>query len=192
MLTRPVFAVVLAGLVAAGCDDPSVEQHGVVFRPVRQGSNQLWITEIERDGARATLPFYYLPDETADVVLEAGLLVKLGASDFRPRQLYVSIDPDAHHYTFTAGAEIGRFVEDLGLFGGPEVQMAFSKANDRPEQLPVVDCSKASPDTAVIVVEQGGRNEVKHDGACVRATYLVPQDSLRVADRFCYGLAGVL
>ncbi len=187
---RPLSTLVVLALCA--CGEQEVQQRGHSFRPVRQGSNQLWITELEIGDQRATLPFYYLPDETTDVVVSPELLAWLGDASFRPATLYVSIDPDAHHYTFTAGAEIGRFVEDLGLFGGPRVQMAFSKANDRPEQLPVVDCAQAGPDSAVFVVEQGGRNEVKRDGACVRATYHVPQDSLRVADRFCYGLAGVL
>jgi hypothetical protein len=187
----PIRRTLLVALLL-GCGDKAVEQHGHSFRPVRQGSNQLWITEIEHGGQRATLPFYYLPDETADVLVSAELIAWLGDERFRPTTLYVSVDPDAHHYTFTAGAEIGRFVEDLGLFGGPTVQNAFSKANDRPERLPVVDCAQASADTAVFMVEQGGRNEVKRDGACVRATYHVPQDSLRVADRLCYGLAGIL
>jgi hypothetical protein len=184
------FLLLLA--LASACGDKAVQQHGHEFSPVRQGSNQLWITEIEHGGQRATLPFYYLPDETTDVLVSDELLAWLGDERFRPATLYVSIDPDAHHYTFTAGAEIGRFVEDLALFGGPRVEMAFSKAHERPERLPVVDCGQASPDTAVFLVEQGGRNEVKRDGACVRATYHVPQDSLRVADRFCYALAGVL
>jgi len=183
--------LICAWLALFGCGDKSVEQHGLTFRPVRQGSNQLWITELELGGHLATLPFYYLPDETIDVTVADGLLAWLSDDTFRPEQLYVSIDPDAHHYTFTAGAEIGRFVEDMALFGGPEVQMAFSKANDRPERLPVVDCAQASETTAVFMVEQGGRNEIVRDGRCVRATYHVPQDSLRVADRFCYGLAGV-
>lgn len=190
-MRRALVPIALAAVLAA-CTEPTVEQHGVSFQPVRQGSNQLWITELEQGGTRATLPFFYLPDETSDVAVAPELLSWLRSDAYRPRLLYVSIDPDAHHYTFTAGAEIGRFVEDLALFGGPGVQMAFSKASDRPEQLPVVDCAQASPDTGVIVVEQGGRNEVVRDGACVRATYHVPQDSLRVADRLCYALAGVL
>ncbi len=174
-------AALLVLATQAACTQPSVQQHGVSFQPVRQGSNQLWITELEVGGTLAT-----------DVAVAPAVLAWLRADGYRPKLLYVSIDPDAHHYTFAAGAEIGRFVEDLRLFGGPGVQMAFSKASDRPERLPVVDCSQASPDTGVIVVEQGGRNEVVRDGDCVRATYHVPQDSLRVADRLCYGLAGIL
>ncbi len=183
----------LVGMLLWGsaCGETTVQQRGQVFRPVRQGSNQLWLTDLQVGDRQATLPFYYLPEETADVVVAPGLLDWLAEPGFRPSVVYVSIDPDAHHYTFTAGAEIGRFVEDLGLFGGPKVQMAFSKANQRPEQLPVVDCAQASATVAVFMVEQGGSNEVKRDGRCVRATYHVPQDSLRVADRLCYGLGGV-
>ncbi len=187
---RPL--VLASTLWLFACGDQSVQQRGLTFEPVRQGSNQLWLVDLEQGGNTATLPFYYLPDETADVSLAPGLVAWMLAPELRPEQVYVSIDPDAHHYTFTAGAEIGRFVEDLGLMGGPRVEMAFSKPNDRPERLPVVDCSHAQPGTLVIVVEQGGGNGVKREGRCVQATYHVPQDSLRVADRLCYGLAGVL
>ncbi len=176
----------------AACGDKSVQQHGLTFRPVRQGSNQLWLVELELGDSTATLPFYYLPDETADVRLSEGLVAWMLAPEQQVETLYVSIDPDAHHYTFTAGAEIGRFIEDLGLMGQPKVEMAFSKPSDRPENLPVVDCSRAQEGTLVLVVAQGRGNLVEREGRCIQASYHVPQDSLRVADRLCYGLAGVL
>ena len=189
-MRRPAALLVFGALM--GCGDKSVQQHGLTFRPVRQGSNQLWLVGLEAGGNTATLPFYFLPDDTVDVRMDDGLVAWMLAPEQQVETLYVSIDPDAHHYTFTAGAEIGRFIEDLGLLGGPKVEMAFSKPSDRPENLQVVDCSRAQQDTMVLVVEQGRGNLVEREGRCVKASYHVPQDSLRVADRLCYGLAGVL
>jgi hypothetical protein len=187
---RSARPALLASLLLLGCGEKTVQQRGLSFRPVRQGTNQLWLAELDRGGGPVTLPFYYLPDETTDVALVPGLVEALLDPGLRPEKLWVSIDPDAQHYTLTAGAEIGRFIEDLGLLGGAPVGMAHSKPSQR-DELPVVDCSQAGPGAVVILVEQGARNEVTREGHCVKASYHVPQDSLRVADRLCYGLAGV-
>jgi hypothetical protein len=148
--------------------------------------------DLSHEGRSATLPFYHLPDQTLDVSLPPEVVAWMGSRAFAPRQVYVAVDPDAHHYTYTAGVGLSSFVEDLGMFGGARVEMAFSKPNQRPERLPVVGCAQAGGNVAVFVVEQGNSNEVRREGGCVHVVYHVPQDAIRVAERLEYALIGVL
>lgn len=184
--------IALLALLLPACSDPTVQQHGLTFRSVTQGSNYVWVSEVAWQGHSAILPFYHLPDQTLDVSLPADVLAWLNAPTFAPSQVSVAVDPDAAQYTYAAGVGLSNFIEDLGLFGGARVEMAFSKPNQRSERLPVVDCGQASEGVAVFVVEQGGRNELRREGHCVRAIYHVPQDAIRVTERLGYGLIGVL
>ena len=182
----------LLPLALYACSDPTVQQHGLTFRSVTQGSNQVWVAEVTSGDRSATLPFYHLPEQTLDANVPADVLAWLRGPSFAPDHVYVAVDPDATHYTYTAGVGLSSFIEDLGLFGGPRVEMAFSKSNQRPERLPVVDCAQAGGKLAVFVVEQGSNNMARRDGDCLRVVYHVPQDAIRVAERLEYGLIGVL
>ena len=182
----------LFALALCACSDPTVQQRGLTFRSVTQGANQVWVAEVSAGGRSATLPFYHLPEQTLDANVPAEVLAWLRGPTFAPDHVYVAVDPDATHYTYTAGVGLSSFIEDLGLFGGTRVEMAFSKPNQRPERLPVVDCAQAGGQMVVFMVEQGNSNEARRDGDCLRVVYHVPQDAIRVAERLEYGLIGVL
>ncbi len=187
-----VLHLVVAALGCACCGDATVEQHGVSFEPVMQGTNQLWLAELERGDRRVKVAFTHLPDETSSVTVKPETLAWLAKPDVQASQVYISTEPDAAHYTLAAAGQVGRVIEDLGLFDGASVKLAFRRENDRPERLPLVGCSQAVDGTVVIVVQQGLRDELKLQGACLRATYQLPQRSLLVAERLSYALAGVL
>jgi len=185
---RPLVSL---SICLGACPQRDVVQHGISFEKVRQGSSQVWLARVPISGEERVIPFYYLPDETSDVYVPDGLLEALRTAEPKPEMLYVSIDPRAAHYSYAAGAEIAQLVQEFDLVGGVPVKMAFSLANDRPEKLPVINCPQAVDGAWVVLVEQGPGNEVSRTGDCVHAHYHVPQDSMRVADRICYGLLGV-
>lgn len=180
-------------VLVLGCtSDRTVQQHGLEFTPVSQGGRTIWLTKVTRHGGVVTLPFSHLPDETSDIPLAPDVLPGILGPDVNPSQVYVSADPETHDYTIAAAAELRRAIEALGLFGAAPVSLAFSEPANLPERLSVVDCSHANATTAVLVVNQGSRNQIIRDGECVRVLFSRPQESTKAVDRLLYGILGAL
>ncbi len=172
--------------------------NGFDFIPVREGNATLWVTRIQVGSQPYDIPFYYHPRETESVVLEPGLTARFLDPRLRPKQVYLSLDPESRSVVVIAGVEVARIlgyryqllnIDTRGAFFAPPVSEGAETEHV------VMTCDDATAERVVILFDEGPYEMIFTDNenpSCIHLQYREENGSIRVADRFAYGLLRIM
>ena len=173
--------------------DKEIEEfryNGFEFTKVEAGNLTLWYTLITVKDQTYRVPFYYHPTEVEDIVLESGLTTPFFYAETQPEVIHITLAPDEDARVAIAATQISSLTGDKYDLLNIETHGALhSQLPDA--AFPVITCADADNDTAVFFFQQWEENLIikdeQHPG-CIRFLYTDPEASIRVADRFAYGL----
>jgi hypothetical protein len=167
------------------------------FEFTKQGDDTLtlWTTLIETRGQAFRIPFYYHPRELEDIGMQEGITRRFLANENFADVIYLTFQPGSSNEVIIAGVEISRITGFKYDLINIETHPALQWQPEGDSEYPVVTCADATAEMAVLSFEPGEYNEIFEDGEnphCLRFTYKNESDSIRVADRFVYGLLGIM
>jgi hypothetical protein len=163
--------------------------NGFDFTPTVAG---LWQARIEVGRQPYDIPFYYHPRDLENIPVDSNAVAPVYA---RPREIYVSLDPDSGSLPAIAGVEISRITGTRYNIFNIDTRGVLSRQPDNKVELPVMNCANATPDKVVIQFIPARQNVIVRSGSnenCVLLNYVTANDSIRVADRYAYMLLKVM
>jgi hypothetical protein len=164
------------------------QYHGFDFVEAAGG---LWVTQIQVGDQPYNIPFYHHPRELEDILIDSTATDPLlrGA----PREVYISVDPDAGSKVVIAGVEIARITGSRYNLLNLNTKSALSRPADGGVDVPIVTCADASADRVVLLFQQGPENMISREGSgCVVLSYTDVDESVRVADLYAYMLLRIM
>lgn len=157
-----------------------------------EAAGGLWVTRIEVGQQPYDIPFYYHPRETEEVIIDRTATdpILRGA----PRQIYISVAPDAGAQVVVAGVEISRITGAKYNLLNIDTKGALSSPAPGKLDVPVVSCANATPDVVVVQFVEGRDNLIarSQNPNCIILQYTDTNESVRVADRFAYMLLRIM
>ena len=163
--------------------------NGFNFRKVE---GNLWVVRIDVRNQPYDIPFYHHPKDTLTVLKDRTATEPVFKG---PKEIVISVDPDAGSRVVIAGVEIARLTgSKYNLYNIP-TSSALSKSTGENIDLPVVSCKDATEERTVIQFVQGKQNLIirsDNNPNCVLLQYTTPQESIRVADRYAYMLLKIM
>lgn len=171
----------------------SYPYNGFEFALAGSGADTVWVTQIQVNGQVYNVPFYYHPSEVEDVFFEEGIAEGITDSPVKPNIVYMTFDPLGGARPIIAGVEISRILGTKYDLLNLNVQSALTAPdpNAQTDNL-IKTCDDAVDGVLVIEFANGTTNSVSNEGNCVQVRYTSPEDSIRVADRFAYGLLKIM
>ncbi len=171
--------------------------NGFDFVPQPEGKLTLWVTKVVVNGQPYYIPFYHHPRDTEGVVYRAGVAQRflLPEGSGRPAVIYLTFSPDAGATPVVAGVEISKITGYKYGILNTETHAALKSRADNASEHVVVTCAHATPEIAVLSFDLGANNAIYPDPEnpyCVHLEYTSAEESLRVADRFAYGLLQIM
>jgi len=158
-----------------------------------QAEGGLWVTEIQVGKQPYTVPFYHHPRDLEDVLFDRNALVPLQSA---PREVFISLEPDAGSQVVIAGVEISRITGNKYNFYNLNTKGALTRLpTDEPLDLPVINCYNATPDRVVIQFVPAKQNVIvrsEKNPSCILLNYQNATESIRVADKFAYMLLKIV
>jgi len=169
--------------------------NGFQFVQMRDGEVTLWVTRIQKGAQPYNIPFYYHPRDTESVALEPGITNRFLSPD-KPARVYVTIDPEASSTPVLAGVEFARILGYKYNLLNIDTRSAFQRAPpDNDSNVVVMTCADATANVTVISMDLGQNDIIYRDTQnpnCIRVQYMTENESVRVADRFAYGLLRIM
>lgn len=194
LIAFTILVLLLVGMAAYSSfkrdrDEESNRYNGFDFAQAEGG---LWVTRIEVGGQPYDIPFYHHPRDTESVVVQQGVTdtILKGA----PRQIYISLHPDAGARPVIGAVEISRITGSKYNLLNIETKGALSEPAAGKVDIPVMSCKNATPDTVVVQFVQGSSNVISRSSnpSCIVLQYTDADESVRVADRFAYMLLRIM
>jgi hypothetical protein len=169
--------------------------NGFDFAQMREGSLLVWATNVQVHGQPYDLQFYNHPRDTENVSLEPGITNRfLGSA--RPKLIYLTFDKDQESIIVIAGVEISRITGEKAGILNIDTRGALKTAPpSNVSATAVVTCAEATPQIAVLSFDLGTQNAIFADSRnpdCIHLEFSSANESLRVADRFVYGLLKIM
>ncbi len=147
------------------------EYNGIKFTRTQRG----WQAKIND----VKMQFFYHPAELEDIPFDRGAAVALDG----PRVVWFSYNPNDIYSTNIADAMF--YMEDsLGKWANVYVQRALTDNTDY--QLPQINCSNATMEVPVIIMQSGNETIIEHTDGCIIATADNARDIYRLGDRIIY------
>lgn len=169
--------------------------NGFTFMPESPEPGAAWETELTVNGQAYSMLFHHHPSAVDAIPLEEGIVEQIIYE--RPRVLFLTFPPDAPSTLILAGVEISKITGDRnGEYG--VLQLPTRGAMQAPPAgnatFPVLTCANATSQAVIMSFDQGEQNRIYRDenANCIRLEYLTPDDAVRVADRFSYGLLQII
>jgi hypothetical protein len=169
--------------------------NGFDFLPVHQGSLILWTTRIEVNGQAYDIPFYIHPRDVESVLLQQGVTDWLVRPELRPAVLYLTFPVNAGSSVVIAGVEISRITGYRYDLLNIETHGALQRPAGNGTNTAVITCADANLTVGVLSFEAGENNMIfrdTRDPYCLHIQYVNASESIRVADRFAYGLLRIM
>lgn len=185
-------AVFIVTALLQTTDDNSY--NGFTFQQRQEGSLSVWDTVVDSKGNLYQVTFYHHPSTLEDVIFEPGIADLLRNPETRPSRLYLTLPADAGSRPVVAGVEISKLTGYGIDFLNIETRSALQESTNSSD-IAVITCEDATPDTVVISFSMGDYNMVhldENNPRCIHLMYETANDSIRVADRFGYGLLGIM
>ena len=151
-----------------------------------------WMTQVQLNDKRTTIPFYFHPESLEDVNYELGVAQKI--LELPPEgRVFITLDPDnATPKLAIAGVEISKIIGTKNNLLNIETHSATTKQEEGLEEYPVKTCADANDFTAVIYLSFGPNNLIYSEGNCVILEAINDEQLIRLADRLSYGLLGIM
>lgn len=194
LLAFGIIILIIIGVVwyrahTAASERKANQYNGFDFTP----ADGLWVARIQVGVQPYDIPFYYHPRDTLMVLVDPTAVEPLANA---PKEVYVSVDPDAGSKVVIAGVEISRITGSKYNLLNLETHGALSRPPaDTKVDLPVVNCTSANPDRVVIQFVQGKQDVIARSDknpSCIILQYTDVNESVRVADRFAYMLLQIM
>jgi hypothetical protein len=169
--------------------------NGFDFSPVHQGSLTLWLTQIQSKGKAYSIPFYTHPRDAESVVLQQGVTDWLVRPELRPDVLYLTFPVNAGSSVVIAGVEISRITGFRYDLLNIETHGALQQPAGNETNTAVITCANATRSVGVLSFEAGKNDIIYRDTGnpyCLHIQYVNASESIRVADRFAYGLLRIM
>lgn len=169
--------------------------NGFEFTKGGDESLTLWTTIISVKGKQFQVPFYYHPRETESVAMEPGITERFLRNENLPDEIYLTFQPGEGNQVIIAGVEISRITGYKYDLINIETHPALQWQPEGKSEYPVFTCAQATPDVAVLSFEPGAYNDIYEDSDnpyCIHFNYINANESIRVADRFVYGLLSIM
>jgi hypothetical protein len=162
---------------------------GFDFTQVEGG---LWVTRIQVGSQPYDIPFYFHPRDTLTVLIDPTVTEPLANN---PKEVIISIDPDANPKVVIAGVEIARITGSKYDLLNFDTSSALSRPAKGNIDIPVIDCRNATTDRVVLQFIEGSKNLLVRSDKypnCVILQYTDANESIRVADRYAYMLLQIM
>jgi len=180
------------------------QYHGFDFTAVPRGDTTFWVTQLDVKGQLYNIPFYYHPRDTERVILQKGVLKRFLDPAQKPPLITITVPRDGGSHPVVAGVEISRLTGfKYGLLD-IETRSALQEPARAGLETPVVTCADASANMTVLSFDPGSQDLIVQDKKnpyCIHLFYEnvtddnsqnASDDSIRVADRFAYGLLQIM
>jgi hypothetical protein len=169
--------------------------NGFSFVQMREGSQVVWATHVQVRSQPYDLQFYNHPRDTENVSLEPGITNRFLGST-RPKLIYMTFDKDQESIIVIAGVEISRITGEKAGILNIDTRGALKTAPPSNESATaVITCTDATPQIAVLSFDLGEQDAIFEDSRnpdCIHVEFSSANESLRVADRFAYGLLRIM
>lgn len=168
--------------------------NGFDFTEMKEGNSTIWVTRIEANGQPYVIPFYYHPRETESVVLEERITDRF-QSKTPPKVIFLTFDPKSGTYPVIGGVEISRVTGYRYKLFNIETRSALQQPTGSGAEQLILTCANATQQAAILSFDFGDKNIVYRDQQnpwCIHLEYRTPEDAVRVADRFVYGLLRIM
>jgi len=166
--------------------------NGFDFTLLEQGSS-LWVTHLTVKGQPYVVPFYYHPRDTESVLMEQGITDRFFTRP--PSVIYLTFHPDGSAEEVIAGVEISRLLGYKYDLFNIETHGALQFRPDSSAERIILTCANATRETAILFFERGDKDYIYADEKnpwCIHLQYTSANESIRVADRFAYGLVRIM
>ncbi len=176
------------------------QYHGFDFKPVTNGETTFWVTQLDVGGQLYNIPFYFHPRDTEQVILQQGVTERFLNPKERPPLIYITVPRDGGSHPVVGGVEISRLTGyKYGLLK-IDTRSALQAPATGGLETPVVTCADANENMTVLSFDPSEQNlivEDKTNSYCIHLFYKNnsqsgDDDSIRVADRFAYGLLRIM
>ena len=172
------------------------QYNGFDFTQVQDGKLMLWATRIEAGGQPYIIPFYYHPRDVEQVAFQQGLTERFLTLGLRPQRIYITFAEDAGSIPVIGGVEISRITGYQNDLVNIDTRGALQTSpSSNATNVEVVRCADATANVSVLSFDLGGNDSIYQDAQdpyCIHFEYTSPNESIRVADRFAYGLVGIM
>lgn len=158
-----------------------------------QAEGGIWVTRIQVGAQPYDIPFYFHPRDTLTVLIDPTATDPLLKA--APREVILSVDPDAGATVVVAAVEIARITGTKYNLLNYETHSALSRPGNGTAELPVFDCKNATDDRVVLQFVRGSKDLIVRSDKypnCVLLQYTEANESIRVADRYAYMLLKIM
>lgn len=167
--------------------------NGFDFSQIQSDKLTLWKTTINVKGQPYIVPFYYHPRDLEDIPMEQGVTDELVNKE--PKVLYITFSSDAGSKPVIGGVEVSRFTGSRYKLLNIETHAALKDDPKDGAQHLLINCAKATNRSMVLSYDHGNNTIIYRDHqhpSCIHLEYRTPDDSIRVSDRFAYGLLRIM